>query len=180
MCRSYKATLHYDPSQAYLMMEQIRKAHVHTQEFVFTSASVGRLATDLMQALRGRLISLPKDEALRDEILSVRLRESSPNVLRIDHASGKHDDRVVAVAMAASLLSHLPRGADGWMQYLEAERRFGSAAAIPPGYFDEVAAPQLEDVHDCEDPDCPDTFAATDAGPSLEQCVKCKLYREKE
>jgi hypothetical protein len=119
MCRAYRAKLVYDPSQAYLLVEQIRKGGVRCSEFLFTASSVSRLATDLMQALRGRLLLLPSDEALRDEILSVRLRETSPNVLRLDHLSGRHDDRVIAVAMVVRDLVehgggiatlHVPRG----------------------------------------------------------------------
>ena len=34
MCRSYKAKLLYDPSQAYLMIEQIRRAGIRTEEFI--------------------------------------------------------------------------------------------------------------------------------------------------
>ncbi len=119
MCRSYRARLHYDPSQAYLMVEQLRRAGVGCTEFVFTSSSVGRLATALMQALRGHLIDLPDDKDLRDELLTVRLRESSPNVMRVDHRAGRHDDRVIATAMAALLLTEHGAGQsaawiEGW------------------------------------------------------------------
>lgn len=106
MSRVYNhALVRYDPSQGYLLAEQLRKGGVPAEEWVFSAASVGRLATALMQALRGRLLTLPNDEALRKEILTVRLRETSPNVLRIDHKSGGHDDRVIACAMATYLLT---------------------------------------------------------------------------
>jgi hypothetical protein len=105
MCRSYRARLRYDPSQAYLMVEQLRRAGVSCEEFTFTSTSVGHLATAIMQSLRGRLLTLPDDEALRKELLEVRLRETSPNVMRIDHKGGRHDDRVIAVAMAVHALT---------------------------------------------------------------------------
>ena len=127
MCRSYRAKLLYDPSQAYLMIEQVRKAGVHTEEFVFSSSSVGKLATAIMQALRGRTLLLPDDEELRRELLAVRLRETSPNVLRIDHASGGHDDRVIAVAMAVYELSaHAsnPAGKE-WLEQLGREQQQG-------------------------------------------------------
>jgi len=120
-CRSYGARLHYDPSQAYLMVEQLRRAGIGCEEFTFTSGSVGLLATSIMQALRGRLLTLPDDEELKSEILNVRLRETSVNVLRIDHKSGKHDDRVIAVAMATHLLASGPRPI--FSDYMEAYRR---------------------------------------------------------
>jgi hypothetical protein len=114
------APLHYDPSQAYLMVEQLRSAGVACHEFVFSSASTGQLATSLAQALRGRRITLPDDSELRKEILSVRLRETSPNVLRIDtRSSRQHDDRVIATAMACRILTDRPRG--GPLLYTESE-----------------------------------------------------------
>lgn len=109
-CRSYRATLHYDPSQAYLLVEQLRKAGVACVEWTFSSSSVGRLATALMQSLRGRLLDLPDDPDLRDELLAVRLRETSPNVLRLDHKSGGHDDRAITVGMAVEVLTGLLGG----------------------------------------------------------------------
>ena len=117
MCRSYRAKLLYDPSQAYLMVEQLRKAGVATEEFVFSSSSVGKLATAIMQALRGRTISLPDDEHLAQELLAVRLRETSPNVMRIDTVGSGHDDRVIAVAMATTTSPPMPearRSSTGW------------------------------------------------------------------
>jgi len=134
MCRSYGARLRYDPSQAYLMVEQLRRAGVQCDEFVSTSASVGHLATSLMQSLRGRLLTLPDDAALRQELLEVRLRETSPNVLRIDHKSGRHDDRVIAVAMAVHALTTGQRAVfSDYMRQLEAEdpveRALSEAAA---------------------------------------------------
>jgi phage terminase large subunit-like protein len=119
MGRSYRATVHYDPSQAYLLVEQLRKAGLSTKEFTFTSSSVGKIATAIMQALRSRLLTLPDDDELRKELLSVRLRETSPNVMRIDHASGSHDDRVIACAMAVYQLTTTTGGqAREWMESL--------------------------------------------------------------
>jgi hypothetical protein len=54
--------------------------------------------------LRERRLALTNDEALLDEFRTVRLRATSPGVLRIDHDAGRHDDRVIAVALAAQHL----------------------------------------------------------------------------
>ena len=131
MCKSYRAKLLYDPSQAYLMIEQIRKAGIRTEEFVFSSSSVGKIATAIMQALRGRTVSLPDDDLLREELLSVRLRETSPNVMRIDHKNGAHDDRVIAVAMAIyDLTAHPPNSAGKeWLEQLGREQEAAKPAA---------------------------------------------------
>ena len=120
MCRSYRAKLLYDPSQAYLMIEQIRKAGIRAEEFVFSSSSVGKLATAIGQALRGRTVVLPDDDDLRQELLAVRLRETSPNVMRIDTVGSGHDDRVIAVAMAVYDLTSHPANtaAKEWLEQL--------------------------------------------------------------
>jgi phage terminase large subunit-like protein len=131
MCRAYRARLVYDPSQAYLLVEQLRRAGVRTQEFVFSSASVGKLATAIMQALRGRLLRLPNDPELRKELLAVRLRETSPNVLRIDHVSGGHDDRVIAVAMAVHELT-AGIGDQGWAFHAAYKREIEARKDQPP------------------------------------------------
>jgi len=48
---------------------------------------------------------------LLDELAHVRLRESSPGVYRLDHDSGRHDDRAVALALAVTTLLQDPAGA---------------------------------------------------------------------
>ena len=58
----------------------------------------------MLQLLRERALRLPDDEALLGELASVKLRESSPGVYRIDHDADKHDDRAVALALAAQRL----------------------------------------------------------------------------
>jgi hypothetical protein len=49
-------------------------------------------------------LRLPDDEALLDELANVRLRETSPGVMRMDHDAGRHDDRAIALALAAHRL----------------------------------------------------------------------------
>jgi phage terminase large subunit-like protein len=90
-----------DPWQAVHLAQQLRSSSVRVREFAFSSQSVGRLAMTLYRLLRDRGLSLPDDEELLDELGSVRLRESSPGVLRMDHDSDKHDDRAIALALAA-------------------------------------------------------------------------------
>ncbi len=132
ICKSYRAKLLYDPSQAYSLVEQIRKAGIRTEEFVFSSSSVGKLATAIMQALRGRTVLLPDDEELRKELLAVGLRESSPNVMRIDTVGSGHDDRVIATAMAVyDLTAHATHSqAKEWLEQLGRE----AEATTPQGW----------------------------------------------
>jgi phage terminase large subunit-like protein len=95
-----KAALVFDPSQAYLLAQGIRKAGISATEFTFTAANIDRLARALYVALRDRTVGLPNDEALVTELAQVKLVERGVGQYRIDHTSGKHDDQAVAVAMA--------------------------------------------------------------------------------
>ena len=60
-----------------------------------------------------------------------RLRETSPGVFRLDNDPDKHDDRAVALALAAHALAGSPGGAVAIAP--KSERRVGkpSARAIP-------------------------------------------------
>lgn len=100
----------FDPYQAIQLSQGLRRAGVAAREFVFSATSVGRLAVGLHQLLRERRLSLPDDPQLLDELANVRLRETSPGVVRLDHDSDKHDDRAVALALAVSELTTRPAG----------------------------------------------------------------------
>ena len=92
-------------------MQRLRAKGVSVSEYPFSAQSIGRLASTLFLLLRDRMLRLPNDEALLDELASVRLRESSPGVLRMDHDSGHHDDRAIALALACHRL--VARGEPG-------------------------------------------------------------------
>jgi hypothetical protein len=64
----------------------------------------GRLASTLALLIRNHSLRLPADPDLLDELAAVRLRETSPGVVRMDHDSGQHDDRAVSLSLAASYL----------------------------------------------------------------------------
>ncbi|WP_052668664.1 hypothetical protein [Nitriliruptor alkaliphilus] len=90
-----------DPWQAVGLAQRLRGRGVQVEEFAFSSRSVGRLASTLHLLLRDRLLALPEDAELLEELAHVRLRETSPGVVRMDHDAGRHDDRAVALALAA-------------------------------------------------------------------------------
>ena len=108
-CRAYRAPLVFDPFQAAHLTQRLKRRGVRIVEHTFTQASVGRLAVTLYQLLREHLLDLPDDDALVDELAAVRLVERSPGPYRIDHDAGAHDDRAIALAMAAAYL--VERGA---------------------------------------------------------------------
>lgn len=100
----YRARVVADPWQAVGLLQRLKKAGIQASEFPFTSSSVGRLASTLYTLLRDRGLRLPNDPDLIDELAHVRLVERSPGVYRMDHESGRHDDRAVALALAATSL----------------------------------------------------------------------------
>ncbi|MCU1691149.1 MAG: hypothetical protein JWM64_240 [Frankiales bacterium] len=94
-----------DPWQAVGLMQRVRAKGVAVEEFTFSASSVGRLASVLFRLLRDREIALPDDADLLAELGAVRLRENGSGVLRLDHASGGHDDQAVALGLAAQALA---------------------------------------------------------------------------
>jgi phage terminase large subunit-like protein len=96
----YQAEIVFDPHQAAQLTQRLRKRGIRVREYTFTPASIGAFTSTLFQLLRDRALRLPADDDLLDEIRSVRMRETSPNVYRIDHDPGRHDDRVIALALA--------------------------------------------------------------------------------
>ena len=101
---SYRATVRLDPWQAIGLMQRLRTRGVRCEEFAFSATSVGRLASTLHLLLRNHLLALPDDEELLDELAHVRLRETTPGVVRMDHDPDQHDDHAIALALASSKL----------------------------------------------------------------------------
>lgn len=98
----------FDPYQAVGMMQRLRGRGVRTSEFTFSPQAVGRLGLTLHNLIRGHRLAIPDDPDLIDELENVRLRETSPGVVRMDHDNGRHDDRAVAIALAANELLERP------------------------------------------------------------------------
>ena len=109
VARAYRATVVGDPWQAAGLYQRLRRTRVRVDEFTFTAASWTHLATHLFSLLRDRAIELPSDDDLIDELASVRLVERQPGSYRLDHDPNGHDDRVVALALAAQALRSRPR-----------------------------------------------------------------------
>jgi phage terminase large subunit-like protein len=94
----------FDPHQAAQMMQALRREGIKVDEFVFTQTSVGRLAMTLLSAVRNKALALPRDPDLIRELARVRLIETTPNVYRLDHDPREHNDRAIAIALAATTL----------------------------------------------------------------------------
>jgi phage terminase large subunit-like protein len=107
-CASFRAPLVVDPWQAVGMAQRLRERGVYVDEFVFSQQSVGRLALTLHNLIKEHALAIPDDADLIEELSNVRLRETSPSVYRLDHDPDKHDDRAIALALAAQWLLSLP------------------------------------------------------------------------
>ena len=103
--RTYnRAQVVMDPWQGLFRARNLRGSGIVVDEYAFGPQSISRFAMTLFGLLRDRRIELPEDEALLDELARVRLRETSPGVFRLDHDADSHDDRAIAVALAAQAL----------------------------------------------------------------------------
>ncbi len=118
----------FDPYQAVGMMQRLAARGVRVGEFTFSAQSVGRLGQTLHSLIRSHNLALPHDDELLEELVNVRLRETSPGVLRMDHDYGRHDDRAVALALAANRLL----GAPTVTQPARFGRSGGAEAWLPP------------------------------------------------
>lgn len=92
-----------DPYQAVAMTQRLREGGLSVRAVNFTAGTNSRRAQMLLRLVRDRAMDLPDDEALRSELLSLRLQEgSTPGVLRLtSESSSGHHDRVTAVMLAA-------------------------------------------------------------------------------
>ena len=119
--RAYRCPFRVDPFQAVHLAQRLRADGIPVEEFAFSSQSVGRLAVTLYRLLADRLLLLPDDEDLVDELVNVRLRETQPGQYRIDHDADRHDDRVISLALVAHRLAEKPARAQAkWAPALQA------------------------------------------------------------
>jgi hypothetical protein len=149
--RTYNhARVRLDPWQSVGTKQRLQGRGVSCEEWAFTAQSVGRLASCLHLLLRDRRLALPPDDALLTELARVRLRETTPGVVRLDHDPGEHDDRAIAIGLAALALTERGTGkparilsaahlrlpgrqeAPAWVQQ-RVRRVIASGSYLPPG-----------------------------------------------
>jgi hypothetical protein len=109
-----------DPAQLVNSMQRLRRAGVHVEPYIFTQPSVGKLALSLMLAIRNRVLAIPNDPALLDELANIRLHEgTTPGTYRMDPNSAKgHDDRAVSLALCVhAIVDQADQGA-GFLEYM--------------------------------------------------------------
>lgn len=119
-----------DPWQGLRIAQALRASGVSVTEYTFSQQSISRFAMTLYGLLRDRRIGLPDDEALLDELARVRLRETSAGVFRLDHDADAHDDRAIAVALAAQTL--VERNSNLGLEHLVASDAWGAVGYRAP------------------------------------------------
>ena len=98
--RAFAAPVVCDPWQAMLMSQRLRAQGVPVTEFTFTSETRRKLFGSLLDLIRtGGLRSHPHDD-FRRELLGLEVQQTAGGGWRVDHRVGRHDDHVVATALA--------------------------------------------------------------------------------
>lgn len=116
LAKEYGITrLRFDRMQAEQLSQNLRRAGVRTEEFVFSSGSVNKLARSLHIALRDHAMELPDDGETRTEFLTTRLIETGPGTVKLDNPPGTHDDIVTAVGMVLTYLTDKPDYGGGYI-----------------------------------------------------------------
>jgi hypothetical protein len=92
--------LRADPFQAAGLVQAVKARGVTVEEWPYTAGRYGEMASVLFALLRDKRIDLYAEEGLLDELRNVRLVETIPGQVRIQHDPGRHDDRCVAIGMA--------------------------------------------------------------------------------
>jgi hypothetical protein len=89
-----------DPWQGIGAAQRLRGRGLSIEEWSFTTKRYAEGAQALFALLRDGLLALYPDDALLDELANIRLRETSPGLLRVDHDPDRHDDMAVALSFA--------------------------------------------------------------------------------
>ncbi len=109
------------------VIELMHERRMDVKEFTFTNDSKARIVTDLCLAFEQRKLLLPKlgrtlDENRAVHDLEMELFNFEPTLLnsgklRYEAAGGYHDDLVMALCLAYSGASHVPRGP--WVEVID-------------------------------------------------------------
>ena len=108
--RRFQFTLRLDPWQGLDLAQRLRARGVRAEEFTFTAASKQKLAATLLSAINAGKLHVYDAEGLRDELLALRLVQSSAGTWSFDHKKGGHDDRAISLSLMATALLERPAG----------------------------------------------------------------------
>jgi hypothetical protein len=102
--RRFGFKLRLDPWQGLDLAQRLRAQGVIAEEFTFSAGSKQRLAATLLSAINAGNLLLYDADGLRDELLALRLTQTSSGAWTFDHQRGGHDDRAVALALVVVAL----------------------------------------------------------------------------
>jgi phage terminase large subunit-like protein len=126
-----------DPWQAIGLAQRLRQQGVSVEEWSYSPQRYGAIATVLYTLLRDGLLNLYDDPELLDELANLRLKETLPGLVRVEHDPGRHDDRAVALGFAATALVERTNGgaklfvATGQLPPINLVRRMGPPSEPP-------------------------------------------------
>jgi hypothetical protein len=123
LCKEYRAKLRFDRSQGEQLTQNLSRQGIRVEEFVFSQAGANRLAKALYTSLRDHSIEVPDDPETISELMSTRLVETTPGMLKLSNPVGSHDDIPVAISMALVDLQDRMTGLPGSLPGPEMSRR---------------------------------------------------------
>jgi hypothetical protein len=103
----FSAPVHFDPYQGIQMGQRLQRLGVATHEYPFTGESRRRLFGLILDLVRTRRLRSEPHKELRSELLGLEATETAAG-WRVDHKPGRHDDHVIAVALAAQAVAGQP------------------------------------------------------------------------
>jgi len=178
--RRFHFMLWLDPWQGLDLAQRLRAQGVRVEEYGFTVASKQRLAASLLSLVNAGNLALYEAEGLREELLALRLVQTTSGAWALDHSSGGHDDRAVALALMA--VAALERHAQGGAFLKMWRGELAGREADPLAGVDPVARRQGEQLprfvpfeRDRPAPWCEQRWSREASG---EVCVFCHGWRD--
>jgi hypothetical protein len=125
--RRFGFSLRLDPWQGLDLAQRLRAQGVRAEEFTFSSSSKQKLAATLLSAINAGNLSMYEADGLREELLGLRLVQTTAGAWAFDHVRGGHDDRAVALALVAVALLERPAVSTGWVEQRTRPSRYRGA-----------------------------------------------------
>jgi phage terminase large subunit-like protein len=100
-----------DPWQFEATIQQLREAGITLSKFHF-STGIEKLSSILFQCISDASLRVFEDQELQQEVLGLQVQQTGGG-WRIDHRSGAHDDRAIAIGMALTEAVKMRRGGGG-------------------------------------------------------------------
>jgi hypothetical protein len=119
------------------VVDDLRSANVSVEPVKFTNASKTELINNLALAIEQRLVTFPPIEILIDELQSFEINFSPTGKIKYSAPEGKHDDAVIALALATWGIRYQLREAQVYKEKISDEvvDRQGQGELIATGFL---------------------------------------------